>query len=648
MNKPINAPAQSSEQNKKHLMIADIIAYPLIGTAFRVLHGKEECLEQELTKCHQELNRYKVASDLAVRCNIVLRFFEDHYDVKTICKQCGVCRPTVQKWIFRFNRDGFKGLNDAPRSGRPCENTQALKSFLDTLLLFEPDYLVQNGFFEPYKKQLENRRLWTIELLSRITGFSQLTVSKYLKQYGIDLRAEKRSYCFSLDPQFLPKSLLVDLLYRFQDNHGYEVHCFDECPCWQVTHVDYGVDSGGQVQKSDRREREGVVHLLAFLIPKSGQVTGYVADKKGTDELCKVFKQYFSQPDKQCKKHIVIMDNLAAHGKLQEYVEQHIPNVQFAFIPTNASWMNLVECVFSLIKRQVSPNSSDNTAEELEQKLKTAINQINDLHTQFRWTGEVIRKYNQLLDNARNIRNICDIDLKAIGESYERSLTDSVRGATALQTTIAYSEGFSDDRLDSFNELIDSEAVKDYIKPSATNNHADDLATMHALPEKVRDALSLGEEDHSRRFFRKDVLEAYEDPEKATNLIESLLKVVPHKPYRAPKSGLVKKTQIVKAERDLRRLKQQLQVALNAKNEQFVMKCEKQIQRKIAYLDRVKALYQQQFSEAPRKIEEILKGLLHRLADSMRLFFDSSILSKILPKTECSNVTELVFKVSAC
>lgn len=342
------------------------------------------------------------------------------------------------------------------------------------------------------------------------------------------------------------------------------------------------------------------------------------------------------------------MDNLAAHGKLQEYVEQHIPNVQFAFIPTNASWMNLVECVFSLIKRQVSPNSSDNTAEELEQKLKTAINQINDLHTQFRWTGEVIRKYNQLLDNARNIRNICDIDLKAIGESYERSLTDSVRGATALQTTIAYSEGFSDDRLDSFNELIDSEAVKDYIKPSATNNHADDLATMHALPEKVRDALSLGEEDHSRRFFRKDVLEAYEDPEKATNLIESLLKVVPHKPYRAPKSGLVKKTQIVKAERDLRRLKQQLQVALNAKNEQFVMKCEKQIQRKIAYLDRVKALYQQQFSEAPRKIEEILKGLLHRLADSMRLFFDSSILSKILPKTECSNVTELVFKVSAC
>ena len=58
---------------------------------------------------------------VSARAQIVL-WRAEGYSAGDVANMAGTSRPTVYKWVDRYERFGVDGLTDLPRSGRPPDN----------------------------------------------------------------------------------------------------------------------------------------------------------------------------------------------------------------------------------------------------------------------------------------------------------------------------------------------------------------------------------------------------------------------------------------------------------------------------------------------------------------------------------------------
>jgi len=70
----------------------------------------------------------------------------------------------------------------------------------------------------------------------------------------------------------------------------------------------------------------------------------------------------------------IIMDNLSAHDTpdVQEWFEEH-PNWTQHFTPKHASWLNQIECWFSILSRRVLDRGSFSSLDDHEDKLRAYV-----------------------------------------------------------------------------------------------------------------------------------------------------------------------------------------------------------------------------------------------------------------------------------
>jgi transposase len=62
------------------------------------------------------------------------------------------------------------------------------------------------------------------------------------------------------------------------------------------------------------------------------------------------------------------------------------PRVHFHYTPTHASWMNMVECFFSILTRQALTQSVHRSKKELKEFLIRYLKQYSENPTSFTWT----------------------------------------------------------------------------------------------------------------------------------------------------------------------------------------------------------------------------------------------------------------------
>jgi hypothetical protein len=81
------------------------------------------------------------------------------------------------------------------------------------------------------------------------------------------------------------------------------------------------------------------------------------------------------------------MDNYAArkHANIKAWLEQN-PRINVHLTPTHASWMNMVECWFSLAERQAIHRGTYRSVRELNAKMRAYIDGWNDRCHPFAWT----------------------------------------------------------------------------------------------------------------------------------------------------------------------------------------------------------------------------------------------------------------------
>ena len=102
-------------------------------------------------------------------------------------------------------------------------------------------------------------------------------------------------------------------------------------------------------------KRHGTTTLFAALNVASGLVHAGHYRRRRRREFLDFMNELLSKyPDKELH---VVLDNLNTHKpKEDRWLKAH-PNVHFHFIPTHSSWLNQVECWFSILSRsaQASP-----------------------------------------------------------------------------------------------------------------------------------------------------------------------------------------------------------------------------------------------------------------------------------------------------
>jgi hypothetical protein len=122
---------------------------------------------------------------------------------------------------------------------------------------------------------------------------------------------------------------------------------------------------------------QGVRHLIAFLDLSSDKLYGHIKKRKRWMELLHVLKYIRSL---YTGKLYVILDNFAPHKK-EEVTSWCLKNdIELVFLPTNASWLNRIECHFTALRKFAIRNSNYQNHTELASSIRRYIIWRNNNH----------------------------------------------------------------------------------------------------------------------------------------------------------------------------------------------------------------------------------------------------------------------------
>lgn len=290
---------------------------------------------------------------------------------RQIALRFGVKPHAVGEWRRRFASAGAAGLHDKARSGRPAAITPALKRKIVNTVCGKPP---------------KGLGRWSVRSLANKLGINRDAVHRTLREN--DLQPHRlRTFNFSPDPRFEEKLLDVVGLYMAPPENAL-VLCVDEKTGIQAldrTQPMLPLTAGKPRTWSNEYVRHGTRSLLASLDIATGEVVAQVTlDRKSATFLGFLDSLVEHYPGQRL---CVVMDNLNTHTNkaAMAWLASH-PRVSFHYTPTHASWVNLVECFFSILTRTGLQQQVHKSGRALERFLKDFIKTYNENCGPFTWS----------------------------------------------------------------------------------------------------------------------------------------------------------------------------------------------------------------------------------------------------------------------
>jgi transposase len=312
---------------------------------------------------------------LAIRSRIVLESAAGR-TTKEIARNMKLRPATVSKWRVRFSKQRIPGLSDGPRGGGPQKYDESTERRILSTLDNPPP---------------EGYATWTGKLLVKSLGdVSDDHIWRVLRKHGIHLQRQ-RSWCVSTDPEFVPKAADIVGLYLNPPDNAV-VFCLDEKPSIQVLERQQGwlrMPDGKALRGFNHEyKRHGTTTLFAALEVATGMVHAgqYLRHRRREflDFMNEVIAVY------QEKEVHVVLDNYRTHKpKRDNWLSRH-PNVHFHFTPTHASWLNQVECWFSILWRQALRDASFVSPSQLREAIDKFVVAHNQVAAPFEWTKRIV------------------------------------------------------------------------------------------------------------------------------------------------------------------------------------------------------------------------------------------------------------------
>jgi transposase len=276
----------------------------------------------------------------------------------------------VRKIIHRFNQGGLAAIEWYPY----WQTRDAPRKFLADVV----EQIAEIALSSP--KALIGMTQWSLSklreyLLSQkiIAHISLEWLRELLTRCGIRWRHTK-TWKESTDPEFAAKYRRLRRLYGTRPAGGRRL-CVDEfgplnlLPRHGTCLMKKG-RKGVERHRATYRRTGGVRHFLAAYDMETGRLFGQFWAHKTWREFLQFLKWLRSRYRREETLHIV-MDNYGPHVKeeVQRWARQN--NVKFYLTPTNASWLNRIECQFTALKKFALENSDYRTHEELQAAIES-------------------------------------------------------------------------------------------------------------------------------------------------------------------------------------------------------------------------------------------------------------------------------------
>jgi transposase len=317
------------------------------------------------------------------RAQIVL-WSAQRMDVPAIAKIAFTSEDRVRAVIHNFNDDGFDSLAPKYAGGRPPTFTLPQRREIKKIALSRPmDHDL------PFST-------WSLSKLAEflvaegvVDDISHEGLRVLLREEGVSFQVIK-TFKASNDPDFEAKKNRVLELYDIADGQAPPgpddptvVICFDEFgplnlqphPGKQWAPVAAG--KGDTTTPRRRRRRatfhrpHGVRHLLAGYDLSTDRLYGHVKTRKGRSEFLAFCRHLRSLHPPEVRIAIVL-DNFSPH--LSTKKDQRVGdwaaanNVEFAYVPFYASWLNRIEAQFQAL-RYFALDGTDHPSHEAQGRM---------------------------------------------------------------------------------------------------------------------------------------------------------------------------------------------------------------------------------------------------------------------------------------
>jgi len=174
-------------------------------------------------------------------------------------------------------------------------------------------------------------------------------------------------------------------LYRNPPPRGHIVCCDERGPLPTIPR-------GGQAwgrraqRRRDRYERHGTLQWFGAFCPTTGWAVGKGFAHKSAND-CRAFWQDYLFPSWPQGSIHLVLDNLSAHVKaLRELPSPLRRRLRLYWLPTNSSWLNLIESYFATLKPTALDNTDYRTPDEIEPGLLAGVRYLNAPPTSYCWT----------------------------------------------------------------------------------------------------------------------------------------------------------------------------------------------------------------------------------------------------------------------
>jgi len=334
-------------------------------------------------------HRARTQPVLARRARVILASAEGLAH-QVVAKQARCSLGMVNKWRYRFLRDGLEGLYDEPRPGAPRKVSDAQ---------------VEQVVIQTLESTPRGQTHWSTRRLAEASGLSRMTISRIWHAFGLQ---PHRSETFKLSPDPLLIEKVRDIvgLYINPPDHAL-VFCVDEKTQIQAldrTQPLLPLRPGQAERHTHDYKRHGTTSLFAALELKTSRVIAQLHRRHRSSEFRQFLDVIEAHVPAGLEAHI-IMDNYGTHktALIRNWFAKR-PRFHLHFTPTYASWINLVERWFAEITNKRIRRGVFRSVKELQAAIREYIDAHNENPKPFVWT----RSADQILESiARFAQRTC-------------------------------------------------------------------------------------------------------------------------------------------------------------------------------------------------------------------------------------------------
>lgn len=263
--------------------------------------------------------------------------------VPEIAEMFAAKEQTVRELIKAFNDRGFAALDPKARRGSTRRIGPSVREQICRTAKSDPARLGCPFTFW----SLTKLRDYLAE--NKYIRVSHETIRQVLREAGISFQSTK-TWKHSTDPEFAAKKERILGLYDCPPGDG-RVICVDEFgPLNLMPRPGKGWFPAGRPTRlrATYTRTAGVRHMFAALDLAGGQMFYRIRDRKRSSEFLDFLRQLRRRFP--TGRLYVVLDNFSPHKKAEVRDWCTANDVRLVFTPTNASWLNWIECEFTALR----------------------------------------------------------------------------------------------------------------------------------------------------------------------------------------------------------------------------------------------------------------------------------------------------------